>query len=603
MDQSKNTELIRWSDDGKSFIVLDEDEFAKTLIPELFKHNNYASFVRQLNMYGFHKKVGLADNSMRASERKNKSPSEYSHDYFRQGHPELLWAIQKPKNTTSGGPKGKIKKEQDGLEIDDNDDYVEDVSIGGVQAPRPRLAIEPVGGGSMSSNTQELARLVQNELRAIRAQQAAIAKTIQDLKQEHQNLYSQAMTFQEQHTRHENSINAILTFLATVYDKSLRDGATINNLFGGAIPQDTNQGNVVDVGDYPFVQDDTDMVQRPFRKQPLLLKAPPSANDPLAGRATTMSPSTSASPNDGPQSRNMSQTYRTQPLGPHGRVEEMFDPSIIGNQQNQGRNLPSQNMMSVIQNANAQNIGSDNGAANIHNALNSLENAGGPDPLTASQRADMLRLINNQGNQNSNVNNALVSPNPPAMPANYGSRLASTRAEIDRLAKMQAEQDQSVQNLEKLLQPLSPSGNIPGIAGDQEVSIPPGLDLDEIFKTSDYFNGAENNYFDQKQQSVDQSNTFDQGVFNDDDLFGSVDTSEFDAQGQNLNNQQYGMYNNNESNGERMGGRVESVASSEATTPANTNDIDAYNTAVRALNANPSEIDGGPPTKRLRGAS
>lgn len=48
LENGKNTNLIRWSDDGNSFIVLDEDEFAKTLIPELFKHNNYASFVRQL---------------------------------------------------------------------------------------------------------------------------------------------------------------------------------------------------------------------------------------------------------------------------------------------------------------------------------------------------------------------------------------------------------------------------------------------------------------------------------------------------------------------------------------------------------------------------
>ena len=85
LDDNKNTNLIRWSDDGNSFIVLDEDEFARTLIPELFKHNNYASFVRQLNMYGFHKKVGLSDNSMKASELKAKAPSEYYNRFFKRG--------------------------------------------------------------------------------------------------------------------------------------------------------------------------------------------------------------------------------------------------------------------------------------------------------------------------------------------------------------------------------------------------------------------------------------------------------------------------------------------------------------------------------------
>src|SRR5258706_14708640 len=123
LDESKNTDLIRWSNRGDSFVVLDEDEFAKTLIPELFKHNNYASFVRQLNMYGFHKRVGLSDNSMKASERKNKSPSEYYNPYFKQGHPNLLWLINKPKsgNAQKKGKGARVKTE-DGGDGDSDDD-------------------------------------------------------------------------------------------------------------------------------------------------------------------------------------------------------------------------------------------------------------------------------------------------------------------------------------------------------------------------------------------------------------------------------------------------------------------------------------------------
>lgn len=35
---------------GQSFLVLDEQRFAKEILPKYFKHNNMASFVRQLNM-------------------------------------------------------------------------------------------------------------------------------------------------------------------------------------------------------------------------------------------------------------------------------------------------------------------------------------------------------------------------------------------------------------------------------------------------------------------------------------------------------------------------------------------------------------------------
>ncbi|KAJ5146554.1 uncharacterized protein N7515_001118 [Penicillium bovifimosum] len=493
LDESKNTELIRWSDDGNSFVVLDEDEFARTLIPELFKHNNYASFVRQLNMYGFHKKVGLSDNSMRASERKNKSPSEYANPYFKRGHPDLLWLIQKPKNAGSGHAskpsKGSTRVKTEDVDDNDLDDYAEE----GAATARDTRAARPQQLSLLTDSSVPKDKLsgVYRELQAIRQQQSIISTTITRLRKEHEQLYAQAANFQEQHTRHENSINAILTFLATVYNRSLQgEGGPQNlaNSFAGAISQD--QGNIVDVDDDyltnalgPMTSPNT----RTMKRQPLLLKAPPAADG--YTRGPTVSPSASGS-YDG-RSRSTRQPSATQP----GHVEEVFDhsprTSVSSHRPGQRTDeaTPQRDIMSVIQNSNARN-GLSTNFTEFPNVLSSLENHGGNVPLTANQRADMLRLMAHETNSSEPdagvpPNNALISPSPPPMPHNYSGRLASTRQEIDNLVKMQAEQDRSVQNLTSLLQPLSPNGTIPGLDSEGNVP-PPPLDLDQIFN-NDYF--------------------------------------------------------------------------------------------------------------------
>lgn len=52
---SQLSNLISWLPDGNGFQIYNVPAFTEQVLPNQFKHKNMASFVRQLNMYGFNR--------------------------------------------------------------------------------------------------------------------------------------------------------------------------------------------------------------------------------------------------------------------------------------------------------------------------------------------------------------------------------------------------------------------------------------------------------------------------------------------------------------------------------------------------------------------
>ena len=85
-DKKNFFKYIHWSRDGKSFIITNSNDFTKNVLPKFFNHQKFSSFVRQLNLYNFHK-----------VKTKEKEEQKYTHKEFSEDKTiEQIKSIKKP---------------------------------------------------------------------------------------------------------------------------------------------------------------------------------------------------------------------------------------------------------------------------------------------------------------------------------------------------------------------------------------------------------------------------------------------------------------------------------------------------------------------------
>ncbi|KAL9609156.1 MAG: hypothetical protein Q9167_006051 [Letrouitia subvulpina] len=196
------SQVVRWGDEGDSFVVLENERFTKSILPKHFKHSNFASFVRQLNKYDFHK---VRHNN----EDTGQSP--YGPGAWEFKHPEF---------------KANNKDSLDNIRR---------------KAPAPR---KPNQISEEALPTQQI-DLVNSQLVATQQQLQQLQERYNEMSIHHSMLVQELIGVQKTVVNHEHVMQNVMSFLHSVDARQRRDsrigGPFINGSGNGALPPNVEQ--------------------------------------------------------------------------------------------------------------------------------------------------------------------------------------------------------------------------------------------------------------------------------------------------------------------------------------------------------------------------
>ncbi|XP_049275166.1 heat shock factor protein isoform X3 [Rhipicephalus sanguineus] len=171
VEDEKCNDLISWSSNGQSFIIHNQTQFAKELLPLYFKHNNMASLIRQLNMYGF-RKVANIDQGLRS----DREGIEFFHSCFIRGQECLLEYIKRKVPSSRGG------------------------------------AVVPDDGRARSEVFKELL----SDVGSMQGRQEQMDQLLADMKKENGALWREVARLRQEHLKQQQIVEKLIQFLITM---------------------------------------------------------------------------------------------------------------------------------------------------------------------------------------------------------------------------------------------------------------------------------------------------------------------------------------------------------------------------------------------------
>lgn len=152
-------------------VVEGHEEFARTVLPRFYKHNTFASFVRQLNMYDFHKIPHVKQGVLANRDNSDNEIWEFSNSHFQRSRPDLLVLVTRKRNR----------------DRDETDS--EQINLNGLL----------------------------KEIIAIKKHQNNITADLSNLRRDNEIIWQEALSSREKHQKHQEVIAKILQFLTIVF--------------------------------------------------------------------------------------------------------------------------------------------------------------------------------------------------------------------------------------------------------------------------------------------------------------------------------------------------------------------------------------------------